>query len=68
MPDQHPGQHARTPEAGGKRQQQRLRHPAAVMAGQIFIKQHNSKAGCIHKKQGNKHVRISFLWMEAGLI
>ena len=49
-------------------QQQRLRHPAAVMAGQIFIKQHNSEAGCIHKKQGNKHVRISFLWMEASLI
>ena len=24
MPDQHPGQHARAPEAGGKRQQQRL--------------------------------------------
>ena len=43
-------------------------HPAAVMAGQIFIKQHNSEAGCIHKKQGNKHVRISFLWVEAGLI
>ena len=33
MPDQHPGQHARTPEAGGKRQQQRLRDPAAVTAG-----------------------------------
>ena len=33
---------------GDLRQQQRLRDPAAVTAGKIFIQQHNCKAGRIH--------------------